>query len=358
MTREQGLPFADRYRLLQRLGVGATATVYVAIDAHTGQQVAVKVLHNLYAGNRTIRRRFVREAKAAKRLSTPHAIRVFDVVELSDGRPVVVMELLAGATLAQVMLNANGPLAQERALFLADQIASALQDAHANNVVHRDLKPENVFVLGSPSNEWVKVVDFGISKLVGEAEGSQLTGTGMLLGTPTYMALEQVEGQRDVDHRVDVYALGVVLFEMLSGVSPHAGASNFVGLLTMLRGPTPLLSEHRPELPAGLVNAVAGAMASERNTRISSMQLLRFRLAPFWSGKRPVPPGDGSPHDPMQASQGKASPDKRSAETAMAGAEVSPQPSGLPSSVGPSPARVPPPSANAPPSAKPPKSSR
>lgn len=295
----------DLYQPEQRVGQGQTAMVYAATDRATGERVALKVLHQHHARDKSMRARFVREALAGQRLSSEHAVRVIDVGEMEDGRPAVVMEFLAGTPLNHVLREAAGPLQRERALCIADQIAAALQDAHANGVVHRDLKPENVFLMGAGTHDWVKVVDFGLSKLIGQDEGTQLTRTGMMVGSPVYMAPEQMEGRKDIDHRVDVYALGVLLYEMLAGVSPFAEATTFSSLLHMVAAGAPSLAKHRADLPDRLVDIVARALEPDPAWRIASMESLRSLLAPHWSRAHPLPiPTDSTVrHDARETGQ-------------------------------------------------------
>jgi|GEM_PF-710865 len=286
MTKQgPGYILADRYRIERRLGAGTSATVFEATDMLLGRRVAVKVVHHLFRKDRTIRKRFLREAEAARALSTPHAVKVLDVGQLSHGIPYLVMELLHGSTLERIIRRNRG-VPVEQAMLLTDQIAAALQDAHGIDIIHRDLKPENIFVTDLGGKPFVKVVDFGISKLMGNREASQLTGTGVLVGTPVYMAPEQIEGQKDLDGRADVYSLGVVMFEMLAGVSPFASAKDFAGLLRLLLGEPRSVREHRPDVPEGLASIVAQAMAPDRTRRLPNMESLRLGIAPYWRGRQ------------------------------------------------------------------------
>ena len=289
MTKQgQGYVLAKRYRIERRIGSGTSATVFEALDTHTGQRVAVKVVHHLFRKDRTIRKRFLREAQAARALVTPHAVKVLDVGELPQRIPYLVMELLTGSTLERIIRRERSGMAVEDALRLADQVAAALQDAHGMDIIHRDLKPENIFVVDVDGESFIKIVDFGISKLIGGHEVSQLTGTGVMVGTPVYMAPEQIEGWKDIDGRVDVYALGVVLYEMLAGVSPFASAKDFPGLLRLLLGEPPSLLLRRPDIPEKLAMLIQQAMMPDRAQRLSNMESLRVGLAPYWSGRRPT----------------------------------------------------------------------
>ena len=283
----RGYVLAKRYRIERRLGAGTSATVFEAIDTQSGERVAVKVVHHLFRKDRTIRKRFLREAEAARALVTPHAVKVLDVGQLPQGIPYLVMELLNGSTLERVIRRERGGMDVEQSLRLADQIAAGLQDAHGLDIVHRDLKPENIFVVDVGGEPFIKIVDFGISKLIGGQEVSQLTGTGVMVGTPVYMAPEQIEGWKDIDGRVDVYSLGVVMYEMLAGVSPFASATDFTGLLRMLMAEPPNIRHVRPELPEKLASLIAHAMAPNRSDRLPNMESVRVGIAPHWSGCRP-----------------------------------------------------------------------
>lgn len=309
MTNQgRGYILANRYRIERRLGAGSSATVFEATDANTGQRVAVKVVHHFFRKDRTVRKRFLREAGAAQALSTPHAVKVLDVGQLSQGIPYLVMELLDGTTLERV-IRRERQMSTERALFLTDQIAAGLQDAHGMDVVHRDLKPENVFLMEVGGDSFVKIVDFGISKLIGGQEVSQLTATGVMVGTPVYMAPEQIEGWKDIDGRVDVYSLGVVMFEMLAGASPFAAATDFTSLLRMLMAVPPSVRQHRPDVPEGLASLIARAMAPDRGQRLPNMESLRSGIAPYWSGRRPRFPSYGTMAKPVAAPRNPSGPD-------------------------------------------------
>lgn len=148
----RGYILAKRYRIERRLGAGTSATVFEAIDTQSGERVAVKVMHHLFRKDRTIRKRFLREAESARALVTPHAVKVLDIGQLPQGIPYLVMELLNGSTLERVIRRERGGMQVEQALRLTDQIAAGLQDAHGLDIVHRDLKPENIFVVDAGAN--------------------------------------------------------------------------------------------------------------------------------------------------------------------------------------------------------------
>jgi eukaryotic-like serine/threonine-protein kinase len=279
---------AERYRVEHMLGAGGMATVFAALDFTNNRRVAIKVLNEVLRRHPTIPKRFTQEARAARALTTQHAVKIEGTGELKDGTPYIVMELLEGADLARTARDAGGKLDTERALYLADQIAEALHDAHRHGVLHRDLKPDNVFVIPTPVGEMVKVMDFGISKILEPGGGAaKITMTGTTVGTPQYMPIEQLRAVKDLDGRVDVYALGVLLYEMLAGLRPFDGFSYEEVIMKVATQTAQPLSAYRADLAPGLADTIMRAMAKDRNERIPSMEQLRHQLAPFWSQRRP-----------------------------------------------------------------------
>jgi serine/threonine-protein kinase len=308
MELTPGQVVMDRYRVDRLIGSGGMGSVYDARDRVTSQRVALKVLHAALLRHPVIPKRFVQEAMAARALTTPFAVKVEATGNLADGSPFLVMEYLDGVDLGQLVRQAGGKLAVPRVLRLADQIASALEEAHAKGIVHRDLKPENVFVLQTPGGEMVKLVDFGISKILTREDGIRLTQTGTTLGTPQYMPMEQLRGAKDLDGRVDVYALGVMLYEILAGVRPYDGFT-YEEVILKVASTTPApLESLRGDLPAGLVTLVARAMERDRGARIGSMAEVRLALAALLGQGRPSgpapqmtsgwPPASPSSHPP------------------------------------------------------------
>ena len=280
---------AGRYRIERPLGVGGMGAVYEARDTTTAQRFAVKVLHAELQRHPIIPQRFVQEAMAARALSTPHAVKVEGTGNLPDGCPFIVMEFLDGEDLGTLTKRAGGRLPVGRALALINQVALALEEAHARGIVHRDLKPENVFVIPTPAGEHVKVVDFGISKILTRDDGVKLTQTGTTLGTPQYMPMEQLRGAKDLDGRVDVYAVGVILYEVFAGTRPFDGFTYeevIVKAATTVPAP---LSSLRADIPQGLSDLIARAMAREREARVGSMTELRASLAAFAGGDGVAP---------------------------------------------------------------------
>jgi serine/threonine-protein kinase len=219
------------YRVTQKLGEGGMGSVYLAEHPTIGKKVALKVLHAEFSTNPEVAERFFTEAKAVNAIGHPNIVDIVDYGVLQTGpggrdRLVYfIMEYLNGQTLAQ-SLAASAPFTPERSLTIALQVADALAASHKTNIVHRDLKPDNIILINRGREaDFVKLLDFGIAKLTGnDGLSSHKTRTGLVLGTPAYMSPEQCEGRATVDHRTDIYALGVVLYEMLTGRVPFIGA--------------------------------------------------------------------------------------------------------------------------------------
>jgi serine/threonine protein kinase len=270
-----GQTVAGRYRVLREIGRGGMGFVYEAEDTD-GRRVAIKTLSHELASHEASLHRFRREAKIIASVEHPSIVRYLDVGETKDGQPFVVLELLRGRSL-DAELEASGPLPAGRAVRIALKIAAALSAAHAVGVVHRDLKPENVFLEGEDD---AKVLDFGVSKLLGPLMGPG-TRTGELLGTPNYMAPEQVHDARSANETTDVYGLGAILYQMLTGRPPFLTASLGVMLLQIMVESPPSLAAQRPDVPAPLVEVIERAMARSNTARWPSMAAFSEALAPF-----------------------------------------------------------------------------
>lgn len=276
-----------RYQVGRLIGSGGMATVFEVHDVASGRRLAMKVLHRQLLLHPVIPQRFLQEAKAASALDTPHAVKVEGTGNLADGSPYIVMEYLEGQPLNVIIEQKGDPFDPERVLSLADQVAQGIHEAHVRGIIHRDLKPENIFVIPTGQGEHVKVVDFGISKIFSAEDGVKLTQTGVTVGTPQYMPVEQLRGTKDLDGRVDVYALGVVMFEMLAGVRPYDGFTYEEVILKVATTTAPSLSTYRADLPPGLISLVDRTMARERSERTASMDQLRQEMTPYWSGRSP-----------------------------------------------------------------------
>ena len=256
---------ADRYVLGDRLGVGGSSRVHVALDTRLGRKVAVKLLNAdvVAAADPAGRERFLREGKTTAAFSHRHAVTVFDAGE-DSGDLFIVMELVDGPSLAQ-RLAQSGPLSIGEAVRIASQVLSVLATAHAAGIVHRDVKPANILI-GADGE--TKLADFGIAKRFDDLEGS-VTSTGMVVGTPRYLAPEQAVGGAATPAS-DVYSVGVVLFEMLTGRLPFEAETTVAAALAQQAGPAPDVRTLRPEVPAGLATVVAQALATQPAERPAS----------------------------------------------------------------------------------------
>src|SRR5690606_7215483 len=274
-VKQNGDAPKSKFLVRRELGSGGMGTVFVAEHRITKRVGALKVLDSRHAGSREVVERFLREASAAARIGSPHIVETIDAGVGEQGAPYMFMELLAGDSLREV-LESTGRLPLERALELSLQTAEGLGAAHAKGVVHRDVKPENLFVCRG-ERPFVKILDFGISKF-SETDGElRLTAEGAILGTPYYMSPEQVLGSRDIDARTDIYSLGVVLYECVTGRVPFLAETLASLSVQFVEGKYPRASELVPELPDGFDELVASAMATQRDQRYPDM--LAFRRA-------------------------------------------------------------------------------
>jgi serine/threonine protein kinase len=260
-TAEPGTIVAGRYRVVRTLGGGGMGRVYEVVDLGTQQTRALKILHRQLADDPVMVERFLREARALGSLDHPSIVQVHAWGPLDDGSLYIVLELVPGQTLDRA-LRAVGAMDVATFAPIFRDLALGLQYAHERGIVHRDLKPSNVIL---SHDGGAKLIDFGVSLLAG---ASRVTRTGEHLGTPRYMAPEQLLGAHDVDRRTDVYALGVVAYEALGGGSPFPldhGAGALVA--AVLGGAAVPLRSRRPDLPAALGDVIASAMARSRDDR-------------------------------------------------------------------------------------------
>ncbi|HEY7371359.1 MAG TPA: serine/threonine-protein kinase, partial [Polyangia bacterium] len=286
----------ERYELQRLLGAGGMGAVYEARHKLIGRRCAVKLLHPQYAGQASMLARFQREARAAASLENEHIAAVTDFGFAGDGVPFLVMERLEGEDLA-ALLAREGRLPVARAVALVAQACRGLAAAHANEIVHRDLKPANLFLTRrSDGGDLVKVLDFGIAKLLdGDETGASITGTGKLLGTACYMPPEQAKGDPDIDHRADIYALGAILYELLTATKAHPGTNYNAVLFHILTQQVVPLRAVRPDLPAGLERVVERAMAPGRAGRFARVTDLHDALAPFADAPSVASPARAAP---------------------------------------------------------------
>ncbi|HKE17704.1 MAG TPA: protein kinase [Kofleriaceae bacterium] len=271
-----------RYRLLSRIASGGMASVYVAEHTLIGRTVAIKILHQQYAEDAECVRRFLDEGRTIGTLGHPHIVESTDMGRTSTGAPFLVLELLEGRTLEQELRN-KGRLPVQRSLRIAQQIASALAAAHAKGIIHRDLKSGNVFLVNRTDGDHAKVLDFGISKFM---EGRGHTQKGRLLGTPWFMSPEQINDPASVDVRCDVYALGVIIYEMLAGQVPFAEAPFPLVFTKILHEQPPPLRSIRREVTHELETLVSTALAKSPADRFPTMEVFSAALArlvgPYW----------------------------------------------------------------------------
>ena len=290
-----GQTLRDSYTIVRVIGEGGMGRVYEARHTRIGsKRFAIKMLHPEYARQPDVLSRFQREAEAAAQIQSPYVVDVYDVDRTADGRPFIVGELLDGKEFAD-LLSQMGKMGVPQAVRIVRQVCKALAAAHAKGVVHRDMKPENVFLTGDLARPTAKVIDFGISKVDDGPAGKALTRTGMIMGTPSYMAPEQARGQR-VDHRADIYAVGAMLYCALTGKRPFDNGDPAATLMAVLTEDAPRPRSLEPSIPETLEMVIQRSMAKDPNDRFQSMAELDADLAP-WDTDEPestaiTPAGD------------------------------------------------------------------
>ena len=275
-----GTTIADRYRVLSKLGEGGMGVVYLAEHVFIEKRVALKVLSEDFARKADLVARFMQEAKAASRIGHENIVDITDFGETASGSVFFAMEFLDGKDLAG-HIKSDGAMPFSRAKHIMNQICRALGAAHSKGIIHRDMKPENVYLVTREGRaDFVKVLDFGIAKMSALDEGgSRLTRTGMIFGTPEYMSPEQAKGDKP-DHRVDIYAAGCILYEMLTGDVPFH-AETFMGVLTkhMFEEPQPP-SQRNPgaHIPPDVEEVCLKALAKDRDQRFQTMKEFAIAL--------------------------------------------------------------------------------
>jgi len=283
-----GIVLDKRYKVESKLGSGGMGDVYAARHVVIDKPVAVKILRAEYSRDPRQAERFIREARAASHIGHPNIVDVTDFGRLDNNQIYFVMEFLIGVTLGKE-LKSQGALTTRRTLNLGIQICHALEAAHAKGIVHRDLKPENIFIVnpitrasddvGRRQQDIIKLLDFGIAKITWDAQGRRLTKVGSIFGTPQYMSPEQAAGN-ETDHRGDVYSLGCIVYEMLTGEVPFI-ADTFMGTLTkqMFENPIPP-RQLRPDLgiPEPLETLILRAMSKDPDERFQSMKEMAVAL--------------------------------------------------------------------------------
>ncbi len=284
--RNIGRVLGGRYRLLRELGAGQMSRVYVAEQLSMERNVAVKLLLDDVARDDIAVERFRQEVKIAARLRSPHTITCYDAGQASDGAPFIAMELLAGETLRQ-RLERERRLPTADVVAIAAQLGESLLEAHDAGIVHRDLKPENVFLCTRPTalRPFIKVLDFGLAKLADRCDGAmRLTAERQTVGTPAYMAPEQILRGRSVDHRADVYALGVMCFEMLAGSRPYSADTPIQMALAHVTRAIPSAAARDARLPPAIDAFFSRAMAKRPDDRPQRATELAEELAAAVAG--------------------------------------------------------------------------
>jgi serine/threonine protein kinase len=281
-----GTVIADKYRIVRELGRGGMGAVYEAVHTGIGKHVALKFHECDVEPDARIRARFLREAQTASLVESPHIVHIFDSGCTADGTPFLVLELLRGEDL-RARLRREGRLSIEEAVTIIEQTLRALARTHAAGIVHRDLKPENVFLCEQDGlSILVKILDFGISKVTrAEMTLDTLTHEGVVLGTAYYMSPEQARGEIDLDGRSDLYGLGAIFYEMLTGRTPHVGNvyhAVLVDICTRDADDVRLLAPHVPE---PIAKIIARALSRDRLERFSNAQDFLDALAPYASAR-------------------------------------------------------------------------
>ncbi len=259
---------ASKYRLDEELGRGGMGAVYRAMHLLVRKEFAVKVLNAELAQNSRTTKRFLLEAQAAGRIGHPGILEVYDVGEDNEGQPFLVMELLRGEPLSSWMRRTR--VRPDTAAWIAIEVLDILAAAHEAGVIHRDVKPQNVFLVRTPSGPpRVKLLDFGIAKFR-EHDGGTVTRSGEIIGSPLYMAPEQARGESDIDGRADVWSVGAMLYEMLTGGAAHAASTPVAVLAKILTQPAPPPSSCGRAIPLGIDETTTRALAIDREARFES----------------------------------------------------------------------------------------
>ena len=276
-----------KYRVDRVLGAGGMGVVVAATHVQLNTKVALKFLLAEVLNEPTVVERFVREARAAVQIQSEHVARVTDVSILPSGSPYMVMEFLDGQDLAQY-LTQQGALPVTQAVGFLLQACEAVAEAHALGIVHRDLKPANLFLTQRHRREpIIKVLDFGISKST-DSSSLNLTNTATMMGSPHYMSPEQMKSSRDVDPRSDIWAIGVILFELLTGQLPFQGNAITEVVVAVTTSKIPNIRELRPEVPVGLADVVAHCLERDPDHRYADVGALAKALAPFGPARSDV----------------------------------------------------------------------
>jgi len=265
-----GQTLAGKYSIEKLIKRGGMGSVYLGKHVLMEKTVAIKVLRPSLALDDDVVRRFSREAKAASRISHPHAVSVTDFGESENGVVFLVMEYLDGHTLKDAIKN-EGPMNLDRAVEIVRQVAGALDAAHGQGVVHRDLKSDNIMLSETNGGEWAKVLDFGIAKIQqSDSYDADITAANLVIGTPQYMSPEQCSHATTIDARSDVYSLGIIIYEILAGQLPFTGESPTVIMMKQVQDPPPPILDSRPDLSVSVASVIEKALAKQPADRQQS----------------------------------------------------------------------------------------
>jgi serine/threonine protein kinase len=266
-----GAILSRKYTLKRLIGTGGMGSVYESTSPENSQPIAIKVLGSDWLQDEDVKTRFVEEGRTCQRLIHPNIVRVAEVAQAEDGTPYIVMELLDGVPLSRVMKQR---LSVAEALTLIGDVLDGVGAAHARGVVHRDLKPGNIFV----ANGKAVIVDFGFAKLISDPKAPNVSITGEVVGTPAYMAPEQIQAGREVDGRTDLYAVGCVLYEMLANRLPFAGKTALQMMGAHVNQVALPVTAYRPDCPKAVSDAIAKAMSKQPRDRFPDAAAMRRAL--------------------------------------------------------------------------------
>ena len=301
---------ADRYRVGPVIGAGGMGIVYKAQHVELGTWVAIKVIRPDIAQNSSLWRRFAREARALAALHNKHVVRVHDAGTLPSGLRYLVMELLDGTDLRR-LISERGAIPVPEAVDYVLQVCSALGDAHRLHIIHRDIKPENIFLARfRVSDPTIKLLDFGVARFLDDA--GQLTVPGRGVGSPRYLSPEQLQNPGSADQRSDLWGVGLLLYELISGRSPFADMNTAQVCLAIVQGPVPPIEAVHPGLPPALAAAIARCLELDPARRFQSAEELSAALEPF-SSRHSVARPPSNPDEPAR-SNGKARASQTDAE--------------------------------------------
>ncbi len=270
-----GTVVGGKYRLEEPIGRGGMASVWRATHTTLESSVAVKFLETFGSGRDKMAKRFLREARLAGGLKHRNVVQILDFGVMDDGQPFMVMELLEGTSLAD-RFDHGPPLSDVELFEIVAQVLSGLAAVHDAGIVHRDVKPDNIFLVRDADGDYPKLLDFGISRGVGaEAGDTRVTNTGAVIGTPLYMSPEQARGMSDVDRRTDVWSIGMVLWEGLTGELPFEAEHMGDVLIRVATEDAPSIALSRPDLPEAVVSLIGRALSRDREARFSEARAMR-----------------------------------------------------------------------------------